>query len=39
MAHNITAAVLHELMDVIDGYAKNASPCPSELLNFGSKVL
>jgi len=39
MAHNITVAVPHELMDVIDGSGKNALPCSSELLNYGSKVL
>ena len=32
MAINISAAVLDNASDVIDGYGKNASPCPSEPL-------
>ena len=32
MAIYISAAVLHQHMDTIDGYGKNASPCPSEPL-------
>jgi hypothetical protein len=32
MAIYISAAVLHKQMDTIDGYGKNASPCPSEPL-------
>ena len=32
MAFNITAAVLNNSSEIIDGYGKNASPCPSKPL-------
>jgi len=37
MAIMISAAVLHVLMDVIDGYGKSASLCPSEVTNMAPR--
>ncbi|MGD8889660.1 MAG: hypothetical protein PVG44_15860 [Desulfobacterales bacterium] len=37
MANVISAAVLHDSLDVIDGYGKSASPCPSETTNMAPR--
>jgi hypothetical protein len=39
MAFTVTVAVLHKWVDDIDGYGKSALPCPSDIDNYGSKVL